>query len=60
MRLTAPPDNLDQHNLRSYSVLRWFMVGFGFVLPLLLVVGGISSWWWLREALPVQHSLSAF
>lgn len=36
------------------------MVGFGFVLPLLLVVGGISSWWWLKEALPVQDSLSAY
>lgn len=36
------------------------MVGFGFVLPLLLVVGGINSWWWLKEALPVQDSLSAY
>lgn len=60
MRFTAPADNLDQHILRSYSVLRWFMVGFGFVLPLLLVFGGISSWWWLKEALPVQDSLSAY
>lgn len=60
MRITAPPANLDQHILRSYSVLRWFMVGFGFVLPLLLVVGGTSSWWWLKEALPVQDSLSAY
>lgn len=60
MRIFSPPDNLDEHILRSYSVLRWFMVGFGFLLPLLLVVGGINSWWWLKEALPVQDSLSAY
>jgi hypothetical protein len=36
------------------------MVGFGIVLPLLLVLGGINSLWWLKEALPVQDSLSAY
>jgi hypothetical protein len=60
MRIFSPPDNLDEHILRSYSVLRWFMVGFGLALPVLLVVGGINSWWWLKDALPVQDSLSAY
>lgn len=60
MRIFSPPDNLDEHILRSYSVLRWFMVGFGLALPVLLVVGGINSWWWLNDALPVQNSLSAY
>jgi hypothetical protein len=59
MRIFSSPDKLDDHILRSYSVLRWFMVGFGFVLPVLLVVGGINGWW-LKEPLPVQDSLSDY
>lgn len=60
MRIFDSPDNLDEHILRSYSVLRWFIVGFGFALPLLLVVGSVNRWWWLDKALPVQDSLSAY
>ena len=60
MRMFAAPDHLDEHILRSYSVLRWFMVGFGFALPLVLVIGGIHGLWWLSESLPVQDSLSAY
>ncbi|MEL6232633.1 MAG: hypothetical protein AAFR24_22235, partial [Cyanobacteria bacterium J06627_3] len=29
-------------------------------MPLLLVFGGLNSWWWLAEPLPVQNSLSAY
>lgn len=60
MRLTDSPDHLDAHILRSYSVLRWYMVGLGLILPLLLVFGGLNSWWWLSEPLAVQNSLSAY
>ncbi|NEQ49884.1 MAG: hypothetical protein F6K11_07100 [Leptolyngbya sp. SIO3F4] len=60
MRLTDSPDHLDTHILRSYSVLRWCMSGFGFILPLLLVIGGLRSWWWISEPLAVQNSLSAY
>ena len=60
MRLTDSPDHLDTHILRSYSVLRWCMSILGFILPLLLVFGGLNSWWWLAEPLPVQNSLSAY
>ena len=60
MRLTESPDHLDTHILRSYSVLRWCMSILGFILPLLLVFGGLNSWWWLAEPLPVQNSLSAY
>ena len=60
MKPIAPPNRLDTHILRTYSVMRWFMVGFGFLLPLLLVLGGLWSWWWLAEPLSVQNSLSAY
>jgi hypothetical protein len=60
MRIFDSPDNLDEHILRSYSTLRWFMGGFAFVLPLLLVIGGVNSLWWLKQTLPVQNSLSAY
>lgn len=60
MRLTNSPEHLDTHILRSYSVLRWCMSGFGFILPLLLVIGGLRRWWWLPEPLAVQNSLSAY
>lgn len=60
MRLTDSPDHLDTHILRSYSVLRWCMSILGFILPLLLVFGGLNSWWWISEPLPVQNSLSAY
>lgn len=36
------------------------MSGFGLVLPLLLVGGGLISLWWLAEPLAVQNSLSAY
>ncbi|MEM9483349.1 MAG: hypothetical protein AAGA83_06615 [Cyanobacteria bacterium P01_F01_bin.116] len=60
MRLTKSPERLDTHILRSYSVLRWCMSAFGFMLPLLLVIGGLKSWWWLETPLPMQNSLSAY
>ncbi|EKU98952.1 hypothetical protein Lepto7375DRAFT_8289 [Leptolyngbya sp. PCC 7375] len=60
MRFTDSPEHLDTHILRSYSVLRWCMSGFGLILPLLLVIGGLRSWWWLAAPLPVQNSLSAY
>lgn len=60
MRFTESPEHLDTHILRSYSVLRWCMSAFGLILPLLLVIGGLKSWWWLAEPLPVQNSLSAY
>ncbi|MFG6094819.1 hypothetical protein SPB21_06195 [Leptothoe sp. ISB3NOV94-8A] len=60
MRFTGSPEHLDTHILRSYSVLRWCMSVFGFILPLLLVIGGLRSWWWLAAPLPVQNSLSAY
>ena len=60
MRITDPPPRLDTHILRSYSVLRWFMSGFGFVLPLLLVVGGLLGLWWIPAPLEIQNSLSAY
>jgi hypothetical protein len=60
MRLTDSPEHLDTHILRSYSVLRWCMGGFGLILPLLLVIGGLKSWWWISEPLAVQNSLSAY
>jgi hypothetical protein len=59
MRITDPL-NLDTHILRSYSTLRWVMVIFGFVLPLLLVVDGINKLWWLSAPLEIQNSLSAY
>ena len=59
-KLTDPPPRLDTHILRSYSVLRWFMSGFGFVLPLLLVVGGLNGLWWIPAPLEIQNSLSAY
>lgn len=60
MRIFDPHDNPDEHILRYYSVLSWFMVGLGFVLPLLLVFGGINNLCWPKEALPTQNSLSAY
>jgi len=33
---------------------------FGLILPLLLVVGGINSLWWLQTPLEIQNSLSAY
>lgn len=60
MQPMASPKRLDTHILRTYSVMRWFMSGFGFLLPLLLVLGGVWSWWWLAEPLAVQNSLSAY
>ncbi len=60
MRITDPPERLDTHILRSYSVLRWCMGVFGFMLPLLLVVGGINSLWWISAPLEIQNSLSAY
>lgn len=60
MQLTDSPDHLDTHILRSYSVLRWCMSGLGFALPLLLVIGGLKSWWWISAPLAVQNSLSAY
>jgi small-conductance mechanosensitive channel len=33
---------------------------FGFILPLLLVVGGINRLWWLATPLEIQNSLSAY
>lgn len=60
MRLTDSPEHLDVHILRSYSVLRWCMSGFGFILPLLLVISGLNSWWWISEPLAIQNSLSAY
>lgn len=60
MRLTNSPEHLDTHILRSYSVLRWCMSGLGFILPLLLVIGGVKSWWWISAPLAVQNSLSAY
>jgi hypothetical protein len=60
MRITNPPERLDIHILRSYSTLRWCMGVFGLILPLLLVVGGINSLWWLQAPLEIQNSLSAY
>lgn len=60
MRIFDSPDNLDEHILRSYSSLPWFMGGVVFVLPLLLVIGGVNSLWWLKQTLSVQNSLSAY
>jgi hypothetical protein len=60
MRITDPPKHLDTHILRSYSTLRWCMGVFAFVFPLLLVVGGINSLWWLATPLKIQNSLSAY
>jgi small-conductance mechanosensitive channel len=36
------------------------MGGLGFILPLLLVVGGTKSLWWLSSPLKIQNSLSAY
>lgn len=58
--ITAPPQKLDEHILGSYSTLRWAMGGLGLILPPLLVVGGLSSVWWLSTPLDVQNSLSAY
>jgi hypothetical protein len=60
MRITAPPKRLDTHILRSYSTLRWCMGVLSLILPLLLVVGGINSLWWLPVPLEIQNSLSAY
>lgn len=60
MKKNHSPSDLNQHILQSYSTLRWFMFGFGLVLPLLLVVGGLFRVWWLPEVLTVQNSLSAY
>jgi hypothetical protein len=58
-QITDPP-KLDQHILRSYSMLRWCMGVFALMLPLLLVVGGINSLWWIPAPLEIQNSLSAY
>lgn len=60
MQITAPPKRLDTHILRSYSTLRWCMGIFGFMLPILLVLGGINSLWWIPAPLEIQNSLSAY
>lgn len=60
MQLTNSPEHLDTHILRSYSVLRWCMSILGFILPLLLVISGLNSWWWIPAPLEVQNSLSAY
>ncbi len=60
MRITNTPERLDMHILRSYSTLRWCMGVFGFILPLLLVMGGINRLWWLQAPLEIQNSLSAY
>lgn len=60
MQILDPLKRLDEHILSSYSVLRWVMCGFGFALPLLLVIGGRLGLWWLGESLPIQNSLSAY
>lgn len=52
--------SLNAHILRSYSSLRWYMSGLGFLLPLLLVIGGIKGLWWLDSPLEMQNSLSAY
>lgn len=59
MRIFSTPANLDEHILGSYAVLRFYMIAFGFALPLILVIGGSRSWF-LKEALPVQTSLSSY
>lgn len=59
-KITAPPESLGKHILRSYSTLRWAMVGLGLILPPLLVFGGLKSLWWLSSPLEVQNSLSAY
>ena len=56
----SPPPKLDEHILKSYSALRWIMTGLSFALPLLLVVGGLNSWWWISAPLEAQNSLSAY
>jgi hypothetical protein len=60
MQITDPPGRLDTHILRSYSALRWCMGVFAFMLPLLLMVGGINSLWWIPAPLEIQNSLSAY
>jgi hypothetical protein len=60
MRITNPPKHLDTHILRSYSTLRWCMAVLAFMLPLLLVLGGINSLWWISSPLAIQNSLSAY
>ncbi len=59
-KISEPPPSLSKHILRSYSVLRWTMGVFGLILPPLLVLGGLSSLWWLSAPLEVQNSLSAY
>ena len=59
-KITAPPDSLEKHILQSYSTLRWAMGGLGILLPLLLVLGGLLSLWWISAPLDVQNSLSAY
>ena len=52
----SPTERLNTHILRIDSVRRWFMSGFGFLLPLLLVFGGLWRWFWLEEPLAAQNS----
>jgi hypothetical protein len=59
-RITNHPERLDIHILRSYSTLRWYMAVLAFMLPLLLVLGGINSFWWISSPLKIQNSLSAY
>ncbi len=60
IRITESPKDLDVHILRSYSTLRWCMGVLALMLPLLLVVGGINSLWWISAPLKIQDSLSAY
>jgi hypothetical protein len=60
MQITDPLERLDTHILRSYSTLRWCMGIFSFMLPLLLVVGGMNHLWWISTPLAIQNSLSAY
>lgn len=60
MRNYNRPERLDMHILRSYSTLRWCMAVLAFMLPLLLVLGGINSLWWISSPLEIQNSLSAY
>jgi hypothetical protein len=60
IRITESPKDLDAHILQSYSTLRWCMGVLSFMLPLLLVVGGINSFWWISAPLKIQNSLSAY
>ena len=60
MHLVTPPKRLDTHIAQTYTVLRLFMSLCGFVLPPLLVIGGLSQFLWLDAPLPVQNSLSAY